>query len=295
MNNTAVNAMLKTATTKPKHAYDSTFKELQWKERMLHYIANGLEKDYFQFAKSHTYLANGNEALSMLNGFFKWVQSVGALYGLPEAAQLMEKRYCDCSNPDQNEFNQSTAIMLRFTVNNAFPGHTFAQIEAYKKYALSLQLKNGNPMEVLFDAKDKDAAIDMVLQAYLNQGENLPDDKAWRPMGVVELHRGTSKNIDLSKEFFDRAGDLIEPPWAVDPNPQPKVKKPRKKKAKRAHPLVVSQDAYDDWNKGVGIDDQDDLSAEGEEIIAIMSAMKKEFDDNPNMLLDLAAEMNNQT
>ena len=95
----------------------------------------------------------------------------------------------------------------------------------------------------------------------------------------------------MSLEFFDRAGDLIEPPWAVDPDPQPKVKKPRKKKAKRAHPLVVSQDAYDDWNKGVGIDDQD----EGEEIIAIMSAMKKEFDDNPNMLLDLAAEMNNQT
>lgn len=287
--------MSKAIPTKPKHDYDSSFKELQWKERMLHYIANDLEKDYFQFAKTHTYLATGNEALSILNGFFKWVQSVGALYGLPEAAQLMEKRYCDCSNPDQHEFNQSTAIMLRFTVNNAFPGQLFADICAYKKYGLSLQLKDGNGVEVPFDAKDKDMAIDMVLQAYLNQGENLPADKAWRPVGLVEIQPGMTNNIDLDKEFFDRAGDLIGPPWAVDPDPQPKVKKPRKKKAQRAHPLVVSQDAYDDWNKGVGIDPQDDLSAEGEEIIAIMSAMKDELEDNPNMLLDLAAEMNNQT
>lgn len=279
MNNAAVNAMPKTATKKVKHKYDSTFKELLWKERMLHYIANGLEKDYFQFANSHTYLANGKDALDMLHSFFMWVKSVGALYGLPEAVQLMEKRYYECSQPGQHEFNQSTAIMLRFTVNNAFPGQLFADISAYKKYGLSLQLKDGNGMEIPFDAKDKDMAIDMVLQAYLNQGENLPANKAWRPVGLVELQPGLSNNIDLGKELFDRAGDLIGPPWVVDPNPQPKVKKPRTKKAKRAHPLVVSQD---------------DLSDEGEEMIDVINFLKDAFKDDPDMLLDTAAEMENQ-
>ena len=297
MNNAAVNAMPKTAIKKVKHSYDSTFKELLWKERMLHYIANGLEKDYFQFAKSHTYLSTGKEALDMLHSFFMWVKSVGSLYGLPEAIQLMEKRYYECSQPSQHEFNQSTAIMLRFTVSNAFPGQLFADIGAYKKYGLTLQLKDGNNVEVPFDAKDKDMAIDMVLQAYLNQGENLPANKAWRPVGLVELQPGLSNNIDLGKEFFDRAGDLIGPPWAVDPNPQPKVKKPRAKKAKRAHPLVVSQDEF---AKGLqarvdSLHAQDDLSDEGEEIIDIMNFLKEAFKDDPDMLLDVAAEMENPT
>ena len=293
MNNAAVSAMPKTATKKKmKHEYDSTFKELLWKERMLHYIANGLEKDYFQFARTHTYLATGKDALDMLHSFFMWVKSVGALYGLREAVQLMEKRYRDCSQPDQHEFNQSTAIMLRFTVSNAFPGQTFADIGTYKKYDLSLQLKDGNGVEVPFDAKDKEMAIDMVLQAYLNQGENLPANKAWRPVGLVELQPGLSNNIDLGKEFFDRAGDLIGPPWVIDPDPQPKVKKPRTKKAKRVHPLVVSQD--DDvlnnaWNKEYNAQD------EGEEIIDAMNLLKEAFKDDPDMLLDVAAEMENPT
>ncbi len=292
MNKAAVNAMPKTATKKVKHEYDSTFKELLWKERMLHYIANGLEKDYFQFAKSHTYLATGKDAQDMLHSFFMWVKSVGALYGLPEAAQLMEKRYYECSQPDQHEFNQSTAIMLRFTVSTAFPGQLFADICAYKKYDLSLQLKDGNFVEIPFDAKDKDMAIDMVLQAYLNQGENLPANKAWRPVGLFEIQPGMTNNIDLGKELFDRAGDLIGPPWAVDPKPQPNVKKPRKKKAKRAHPLVVSQDDCDAlnnaWNKEYNAQD------EGEEVIDVINFLKDALKD-PDMLLDVAAEMDNQT
>ena len=48
---------------------------------------------------------------------------------------------------------------------------------------------------------------------------------------------------------------------------------------------------YDAQNGGAEIDAQDD----GEEMIALIQNLKNELEDNPDMLLDLAAEMNNQT
>lgn len=261
------------------HNYPYTFEQLHWGERMLHYIANDMGADYNKLASMHTYLLTTKDVPDLFQAFYKWVKALWGAYHLKEAMEIYGNRYRDCMK-NRDPHSESQGAMMKLAFHATFPDKTIDGVRQFSKYSLDIQFGDGGGVNIHFDANSDEEAIDAVLQAYLDQDENLPADKFWKPTALN--FEGKFKSVDISQGFFDRANGLVEPPQshaqqATAPWPQPNQAKPSLPKL----PVDNDQDSDDD-------DDRTDALAQ--QIISICNALKDDIDDN--VLDELAKELN---
>lgn len=261
------------------HNYPYTFEQLHWGERMLHYIANDMETDYNKLASMHTYLLTTKDVPDLFQAFYKWVKALWSKYELKEAMEIYGNRYRDCMK-NRDPHSESQGEMMRLAFHATFPDKTIEGVKQFSRYSLDIQFEDGGLVNIHFDANSDEEATDAVLQAYLDQDENLPDDKFWKPEALK--FEGKLKSVDISQGFFDRANGLVEPPQshaqqATAPWPQAKLAKPSLPKLP-----VDAQDSDDD--------DDDSHEALARQIINICNSLKDDID--ADVFVELAKELN---
>ena len=262
------------------HNYPYTFEQLHWGERMLHYIANDMGTDYNKLASMHTYLLTTKDVPDLFQAFYKWVKALWGAYHLKEAMEVYGNRYRDCMK-NRDPHNESQGEMMRLAFHATFPDKTIDGVRQFSRYSLDIQFEDGGLVNIHFDANSDEEATDAVLQAYLDQDENLPADKFWKPI-ALKFQTRFGGHLDISQGFFDRANGLVEPPQrhaqqATAPWPQAKPAKPSLPK------LPVDNDQYSD-------DDDDNNEAIARQIISICNSLKDDIDDD--VLEKLAKELN---
>lgn len=119
---------------------------------------------------------------------------------------------------NQRQEASAKSLLLNMALDSAFAGVKHrCMIPRWKTYILELvRVKDGNPDRVFFTAEDNGHAFDWLLQAVLDQEDEILDEFKWGVRRLYHCPRGNpNRKIEITQEFWNHAYPIVEKPTSL--------------------------------------------------------------------------------